>query len=186
MYYLWLLSGHQGSAEQLWQMPYGPWSWKYLLSGLLQKKFASPGPRRPHPHFFHLLMIRFSEAENATQAHLRAQVRVEAMMDDKKHHITLIFLFWPHVQQMGVPGPGMEPMALQWPELLQRQLGILNLLRHSRKTKSHYFVQAAPSITLAYGGLINSQVELLKTDFLCATNCFIIQSLVTQKDLFPV
>ena len=48
------------------------------------------------------------------------------------------------------------------------------------------FVDATSSITVAYGSLINSQVELLKTIRLhvCPTG-FIIQALVIQEDLLP-
>ena len=50
----------------------------------------------------------------------------------------------------------------------------------------HYFVDATSSITVAYGSLTNSQVELLKTiRHHVYPIGFIIQALVIQEDLLP-
>ena len=42
------------------------------------------------------------------------------------------FLFWPHLRPAEIPGPGIEPVPKQWPELLRWQWWILNPLCHKR------------------------------------------------------
>ena len=41
-YHLWPLQRYKCRAEWLWQKPYGPQSWKYLLSRPLQRRFFDP------------------------------------------------------------------------------------------------------------------------------------------------
>ena len=43
-----------------------------------------------------------------------------------------LFLFWPHVQHVEIPRPGVKPMPQHRPKLLQIQCQILNLLHHKR------------------------------------------------------
>ena len=49
------------------------------------------------------------------------------------------FVFWPGGQHVEVPGPGIQPLPQQWPELLRRQRQILNLLHHKRTLKRCLF-----------------------------------------------
>ena len=43
-----------------------------------------------------------------------------------------VLCFWPYLWHEEVPGPGIEPMPQQLPELLQWQCGLLNPLSYKR------------------------------------------------------
>ena len=46
--------------------------------------------------------------------------------------VVVVWGFFPHLQHMEVPGPGIEPKPQQWPKALQWQCQILNPLHHKR------------------------------------------------------
>ena len=50
--------------------------------------------------------------------------------ESKRNVIFILFSFWLRPRHVEIPGPGIEPVSQQQPELLQGQCQVLNPLHH--------------------------------------------------------
>ena len=55
------------------------------------------------------------------------------------HTDFFFFFFWQHLWHMEFPRPGIKPALQQWPDPLQWQCQILNLLHHKRTSSTYRF-----------------------------------------------
>ena len=79
-----------------------------------------------------------------------------------------LFLFWPHVWQMEVPGPGSEPAPQQWPEPQQQHRQVLSPLSHQGAPAPLSFplLHCLPPLGLRWGARLLLSLDCDSSDLM--------------------